>query len=86
MSHVICAFCKGDGKDHRGPKYFFDRDPDPCKICKGAGKVEIPNATECAFCKGSGKDKSPGSYFGTNPNPCKVCHGVGHVSVRKITA
>lgn len=67
--HVVCAFCRGTGKDPFGVMSPLAT----CQVCGGAGRLtlSLPTAS-CAFCQGSGVH--PFSRL-----TCTTCNGVGRV-------
>ena len=71
VSTLICAFCKGKGKD---PFEIMSKKA-TCQVCGGRGKVTVVEpSVPCAHCQSTGV--SPGSR-----NVCTVCNGRGVVFV-----
>lgn len=67
---IICAFCKGKGKDPFGVPSKISN----CQVCWGKGRVVIfdqPHKT-CGACNGKG-------IFAHHRLPCSVCKGKGVV-------
>jgi len=76
MEKIICAFCKGKGKDPFG----LLSELATCQVCGGKGQVEvIEPAIKCAFCKGTGV------YPHNARVTCTVCNGKGMVTVKGET-
>lgn len=73
LDRIVCAFCKGEGRDPFG----IMSQESVCQVCNGTGKHVIvkPHIT-CAYCHGSGVE------FGTR-NTCLSCGGKGRVSMNK---
>jgi len=72
MKGIICAFCKGKGKD---PFELLSKLA-TCQVCGGTGKVEIEEPMiKCAYCKGTGVYPHDGRVT------CTVCNGKGMVTV-----
>jgi len=70
FKEIICAFCKGKGKDPFGVPSKESK----CQVCWGEGKITIagqPHET-CGACKGTG-------IFLHYRLPCSVCKGKGVV-------
>ncbi len=67
MTHVLCAFCQGEGRDPFGLMSPLAT----CQVCGGRGvhTLHLPVA-RCAFCRGSGVYPS---YRVT----CTTCRGIG---------
>lgn len=74
FKEIICAFCKGTGKDpFRVPSKLSS-----CQACAGRGKINIadqPHET-CGACKGTG-------IFIHHRLPCSVCKGKGIVPKKR---
>ena len=69
-AQIMCAFCKGKGKDPFG----LLSEHATCQVCGGTGKVEVKEpAIKCVYCKGSGV------YHNTRIT-CTVCNGKGVVT------
>jgi len=67
---IICAFCKGTGKD----PFEVPSKLSSCQVCGGRGEVviaDIPHET-CPACLGTG-------VFAHHRMPCSVCKGHGIV-------
>jgi len=70
FKEIICAFCKGKGKDPFGIPSKLSS----CQACRGKGRItiaDIPHET-CGACKGTG-------VFAHHRLPCSVCGGKGVV-------
>ena len=73
ISQIMCAFCKGKGKD----PFDLLSELATCQVCCGTGKVEVKEpAIKCVYCKGSGV------YHNTRIT-CTVCNGKGMVTAPK---
>ena len=67
LEEVVCAFCRGTGKD----PFDIMSSLSNCCVCGGRGKVFAPAPhTPCAHCQGSGAIKT---------FTCTVCRGSGVV-------
>ncbi|MEW6410765.1 MAG: hypothetical protein AB1488_11785 [Nitrospirota bacterium] len=76
MSIVICAFCRGKGKD----PFNLLSELATCQVCGGTGEVEVSEpAIKCAYCLGTGVHP-----YGVRIT-CTVCNGKGMVMVRGET-
>ena len=74
---VSCSFCNGSG-NHPDHGYWSNREPKPCPVCKGKGKVSVmPNVVHCAYCNGSGREPRTGGWSNTESRPCSACGGKG---------
>lgn len=73
LDRVVCAFCKGIGKDP-----FGIMSPEAvCQVCNGTGAhIIVKPHIACAYCHGSGVE------FGTR-NTCLSCGGKGQISMNK---
>lgn len=67
---IVCAFCKGKGKDPFGVPSKLSN----CQSCLGRGTYSIANIPHetCGACKGTG-------VFAHHRLPCSVCRGKGIV-------
>ncbi|MDQ7779283.1 MAG: hypothetical protein RDV41_06190 [Planctomycetota bacterium] len=90
---VKCEACGGKGKiwgdnkctecDGKGTvKRKVRKDPVPCKICAGQGRIPCKSCeegrVECPDCKGRGSDDSPCTgCSGKGSKPCPKCSGSG---------
>ena len=73
MNKIICAFCKGTGKD----PFDLLSDLAVCQVCKGVGKFKVATPViKCAFCKGTG-------IYPNTRLTCTVCNGKGMVTTVK---
>lgn len=71
---IICAFCKGKGKD---PFEIMSKKA-TCQVCGGRGKVAVAKPdVKCAHCRGTGV--GPGSR-----NVCTACNGRGVISISDL--
>lgn len=72
-SEIMCAFCKGTGKD----PFDLLSELATCQVCNGIGKIEVEEpAIKCAFCKGTG-------VYHDSRVICTVCGGKGMVTAPK---
>lgn len=73
LGKIVCAFCKGKGKDPFGVMY-----PEAvCSVCHGMKEHYILKPfVNCAYCKKTGVE--PGTR-----NSCLACHGRGSISSHK---
>jgi len=73
---VMCAFCRGKGKD----PFDLLSELATCQVCGGTGKVEVEeSAIKCVFCKATGV------YPRNSRVTCTVCAGKGMVAIPKGT-
>jgi len=74
MKTIMCAFCKGTGKD----PFDLLSELATCQVCGGRAKVEVEEpAIKCVFCQGSG-------IYPCNARvTCTVCKGKGMVTIPK---
>lgn len=74
FKEIICAFCKGKGKDPFGVPSKLSS----CQACSGRGKFSIADIPHerCRACKGTG-------IFAHHRLPCSVCKGKGIVPADK---
>lgn len=73
VSQIMCAFCKGTGKD----PFELLSELATCQACSGTGKIEVEEpAIKCAFCKGTG-------VYHDSRVTCTVCGGKGSVTAPK---
>lgn len=73
MDTVMCAFCKGIGKD----PFKLLSELATCQVCGGTGNIEIKEpAIKCAYCTGTGV------YPHSARITCTVCNGRGMVTVK----
>lgn len=74
---IVCAHCKGTGKDHDGPgncsyNCIFDK---PCKTCDTKGAVHAGRVV-CGKCQGAGKvHDSPNTHSKQGCVFCSECSG-----------
>jgi DnaJ-class molecular chaperone len=67
LEEVVCAFCRGRGKD----PFDIMSSLSSCCVCGGRGTVIAPDPhTRCAHCRGTGAIKTL---------TCTVCRGKGVV-------
>lgn len=72
MGEIVCAFCKGEGKD----PFNLLSELSICQVCSGTGRVEVAQPRiRCACCKGTGV------YPHNARVTCTVCKGKGMVQV-----
>lgn len=70
---IICAFCRGAGKDPFG----IMSDLSACQVCCGKGAVTIGEpAVRCAFCAGSGVHRD-------QRLTCTACGGKGMIAIQQ---
>ncbi len=91
-SAVICAFCRGTGRDPFGALSAVSN----CQVCGGRGEIQVRGpVVACAFCRGTGMPPSNTDRLhclackGTgvvpeikNPVECPACEGTGHQLMR----